>query len=824
MHVGVPKLLQPDCTGAEAEQHFDDLYAHCGVSLEAFDSATELFRGRVVRSSSGLRTAKTELARLKRDARKERADGSSEWLLSPLPLQTRVLLVTADAKVSHSRAASRSQSADRPASATPQCSNDTDAESRGAELRPRSRSVESAAPAAARSPAHPASRGREQVAAAGSGIMAARDRPPRPRSSSVPLKTREVEERMAAEVASVRCYMQAQAEVRNAARSLAPSPRGSCWRGRLCATLYCTLRCWLLDVKHTRSVQTTGDKPLPLRVQAAQAVMQQEIARLGQMLRERESLWTVKRRQLIMLVHRLHSDVAAEKQARAESIAQALALKREKQVLLAERATALAAREWAETRFASEAVRAAEAEAQLVTLGAAVQGAASAHKRARASADVRGARAASQQLAAEIQQLRAQEREFEHMGAVQRRVQELEERLAGSMQRGRQNAAQLGIAKKKSQRQIITEGEKRQLTIRGLRSQVVNLARRVDSLLEHLRFLRSWSHTVRRKDKGGDEHLEFVVPQWGQLEGEVVQLPQLSACAPYGVKRQRRDGLGACGGKQVHALVLLLAVEISGRFGVGWERCGELIALVLRRFRICELKDLPSRAQLDGLGKASHKLNLLVCGRRIALNSADGLKCWGGDGSSIKKRPVIDSTLWYKCLDGATRAVQLGVRYSERETAQHIKAHCLRDFELLELNAREALRLAHLAVHGFEMEELQLSALSRLATIFNLRAVIGDRASVETAFARLISELMGCPVDRLICQMHAVDNAAKHSTSLKRVYARITPQLEALADAAGVPLETLQPPPAPTAVERMRQQPGDAGLEKVSPLLQVRPG
>lgn len=360
-------------------------------------------------------------------------------------------------------------------------------------------------------------------------------------------------------------------------------------------------------------------------------------------------------------------------------------------------------RDVAESATAAAIERANTAESQLAALRYDADDA-TARKRRR---EVRDAGAAADEYAREFSELRQQAEHLRHHAFVRERVAELELKLAEARQSSRQSAAQLGISKHKAARDASVVVDERQLKLRELRTEKWNLMRKVQSLQQQLGFLHQYPHVEQVRGKGAADELELKLPLWEELDG-TVQLPQFSARAPYGVQRQRQDGMGACGGEQVHCLLLLLAAELAGKYRVGWERTLEVVATVLQRLRICELVRLPSRAQMALMGKACHKLNLLVCGRRLATKSHEGAKCWGGDGSSVKKRTVIASTVWWKSLCGATKLLQLGVRYAYRETGEAIKDHAVKDLQLLEANATEALQLTHEAVHGCAMDEMQV--------------------------------------------------------------------------------------------------------------------
>ena len=118
---GIPKYLQPECTGGEALSSIHELKNVCGKHLGAMGVDDPRFAGRLICSKSALNRARAKLASQHREARKNGPQGSDRWLHSNLALEKRVDLVTVDAATS-SAAASRSRRTDglRCASAQPQ--------------------------------------------------------------------------------------------------------------------------------------------------------------------------------------------------------------------------------------------------------------------------------------------------------------------------------------------------------------------------------------------------------------------------------------------------------------------------------------------------------------------------------------------------------------------------------------------------------------------------------------------------------------------------------------------------------------------------------
>ena len=187
---GIPKYLQPECTGEQAIASILELASVSAKALSEFGIADARFSGSVIRSRTGLNGAKTELDQQRRAARKDGPQGSLKWAHSNLALDVRVSLVAVDA-ASSAIAASRSRSGERSASATRQRSQNTDADSspRRSRSRRRSHSAESAPPG---SSAQRSSRGCEQVAAAGQE----RGLPPRPVKSDDPVSMQRKVERL----------------------------------------------------------------------------------------------------------------------------------------------------------------------------------------------------------------------------------------------------------------------------------------------------------------------------------------------------------------------------------------------------------------------------------------------------------------------------------------------------------------------------------------------------------------------------------------------------------------------------------------------------
>ena len=120
----------------------------------------------------------------------------------------------------------------------------------------------------------------------------------------------------------------------------------------------------------------------------------------------------------------------------------------------------------------------------------------------------------------------------------------------------------------------------------------------------------------------------------------------------------------------------------------------------------------------------------------------------------------------------------------------------------LEASAATALQLTHQAQHGADMHPAQLRRLAALASLHGLVATIGDRAANETCLNRLLGEVMGHKLARLVCSMHAVDNAAQLVLLIEKVLEIARAHIEELARAHGKDVSVMLGPAMATALER----------------------
>lgn len=234
------------------------------------------------------------------------------------------------------------------------------------------------------------------------------------------------------------------------------------------------------------------------------------------------------------------------------------------------------------------AQRADLAEGQLALLRARAQGLADNTNTRRAAAlNVREATSAADAFANELGPLRKQLAAFQQHSALTAEHVEVKRQLADYRERNRQNAAKLGKAAI-TIRELKAAGGKGDAALAAtpeLRAEGERLVAKVDSLTQELAALRCMPHTrpVRAR-KGQPGRWQLILPHW-DAETSDYELPVLDVH----VQRNSRKGGAAPGGVEFHVLLQLLMLEIPALFEVAFDRVGDLVALVLKRLRICKL-------------------------------------------------------------------------------------------------------------------------------------------------------------------------------------------------------------------------------------------
>ena len=213
----------------------------------------------------------------------------------------------------------------------------------------------------------------------------------------------------------------------------------------------------------------------------------------------------------------------------------------------------------------------------------------------------------------------------------------------------------------------------------------------------------------------------------------------------------------------------------------------------------------------------------------MALFSADGTKMYNPDGSPCNKMNVLAEVAYWQHEDSSMQVAYIGVRNIFTENREELRDRVIEPFAWLEASAAAALQLTHQAQYGADMHPAQLRRLAALAGLHGLVATIGDRAANETRFNRLLGEVMGHKLARLLCSMHAVDNAAQLALLIlsSKVLEIARAHIEELAWAHGKDVSVMLGPAMATALERAIDNVGgykQRGPQKATELLNFTMG
>lgn len=245
-----------------------------------------------------------------------------------------------------------------------------------------------------------------------------------------------------------------------------------------------------------------------------------------------------------------------------------------------------------EARLLAAEKRADEAHCQMLAMQAAKSGPGAGSRAATrgrdrdAAAEARDAGKVAQEMLDELKSLRALQADFAQHSATVAERDQLKADLTDVQHANRQHAAQLAKRKleletaqaaggsdaKRLLKEVTAELERHQAVFKSTAG-----AAQAYFTMPHSRLVPG------RKGAAGKWTLEL--PAWDAAEGEYA-LPVLDVL----VKRKGSDGTH-CGGREFHVLVHLLVCEIAAVFEVAWDRIGDLVALVLRRLRICEVSE-----------------------------------------------------------------------------------------------------------------------------------------------------------------------------------------------------------------------------------------